>query len=271
VSDVGTWPPEFLSELEGERPAGAPLLWALGGPSFVYRTAETTIWIDPYFGGTPGDSPPGVYRSVPIPIDPARITAADAVISTHAHIDHCHRETVLPIVANTGARCIGPASSMALMRTWDLPADRLTEVSPGDALAVGDVSLRVYGAHDPDEPGAATFVFEAAGVSLFVSGDTRSGPALDTVAAENDLDYALLAFGGAWYMDGAQLIATAAVLAPRTLIPFHWEFWRTQTGDLVQLFEAYHSRRPGFALRLPLIGDCVRLDPEAAQSGRRTP
>jgi len=91
------------------------------------------------------------------------------------------------------------------------------------------------------------------------SGDTQLGPVLFEVAAENTLDYALLAFGGNWYMNAEELIEAATVLRPRTLIPFHWEFWRRQTGDLVALFDAYHRRAPAFALDLPLVGDRIAL------------
>ena len=80
------------------------------------------------------------------------------------------------------------------------------------------------------------------------------------MAAENALDYALLAFGGDWYMDAEQVLEAATTLGARTLIPFHWEIWRGQTGNLVALFDAYHRRRPPFDLELPLIGDSTLLD-----------
>ena len=266
MTGVASWPPAFLAEIEGDPPSGAPVLWALGGPSFLYRTAETAIWIDPWFGNTPEGLDEDIFRSLAIPVDPSAIRRADAVISTHAHIDHCHPETILPIVANTDARCVAPSSSAALMREWPVPEERLVEVAPGASLRIGDVSVQVYGAHDPLEPGAVTFVLEAAGVSLFVSGDTRLAPALSDVAAEHELDYALLAFGGDWYMDAEQLIDAATVLNPKTLIPFHWEIWRRQTGDLVALFDAYYRLRPPFRLALPLIGDCLPLSAGQAVS-----
>jgi L-ascorbate metabolism protein UlaG (beta-lactamase superfamily) len=259
MTGVASWPPGFLSEVEGDPPGGEPVLWALGGPSFVYRTPATSIWIDPYLGATPDDLSPDIFRTLAIPVDPAAVRRADAVISTHAHDDHCHRESVTPIVANTSAVCMGPGTSIARMRTWDLPDDRLVEVTPGTELAVGDVRVRVYDGHDPLEPGAVTFVLESAGVTLFVSGDTRLGPALSTVAEEHALDFALLAFGGDWYMDAEQVMEAAMVLRPTTLILFHWELWRRQTGDLVALFDAYHRLSPPFRLALPLIGDYVPL------------
>jgi L-ascorbate 6-phosphate lactonase len=260
MTSLPAWPPEFLAEIEGDLPGKAPVLWVLGGPSFVYRSNDATIWVDPYFGRTPeGLLPAGIYRTIAIPIDPTGIRRADAVVSTHAHEDHCHEASVTPIVTNTGAQCLAPATSASLMRGWDAPPERLVEVRVGDTFRVRDVEVRVHCAHDPLEPGAVSFVLETCGTSLFVGGDTWSGEKLHDVAEQHAIDYALLAYGGDWYMDADELLDVATVLRTKTLIPFHWEIWRRQTGDLVSLFEAYHRRRPAFRLELPLMGDLLVL------------
>ena len=261
MSDVAFWPRTFLDEVE-QAPVGAsPTLWSLGGPSFLYRTVETTIWIDPYFGGTPDYFAPGTYRTCAIPIDPEAIGLADVVISTHCHIDHCHPGTILPILANTDARCVAPATSARLMREWGVAESRLREVAPGDEHSAGDVRISVYGARDPGEPGAVTYVLEAGGTTLFVSGDTAGCETLREVGATRAPDYALLAFGRTWYMDEEQLIEAAKDLDPGTLIPFHWDLWRNHTGDIVRLVEIYHREQPAFDLKVMLIGDSVAITP----------
>jgi L-ascorbate metabolism protein UlaG (beta-lactamase superfamily) len=102
-------------------------------------------------------------------------------------------------------------------------------------------------------------VLSSGGVELFVSGDTSDFDGLDAIGAAHNLDFALLAFGRTWYMDEAQLIAAARKLRPKTLLPFHWEFWRNHTGNIGRLFEIYYRERPGFDLQILLIGDSVRL------------
>jgi L-ascorbate 6-phosphate lactonase len=199
------------------------------------------------------------YRAVAIPIDPSEIRKADVVISTHDHIDHCHEGTVMPIVANTGAVCVGPSSSAKLMRGWGVPDERLRQVAPGDTLTFADVQLSVYGADDPGEPQAVTYVIESGGATLFVSGDTAGCPALAQVGASRALDFALLAFGRTWYMSEEEMLAAARDLAPATLLPFHWEFWRNNTGDIVRLLEIYHRESPPFDLKILLIGDSLPL------------
>jgi L-ascorbate 6-phosphate lactonase len=259
MRDVAYWPERFLREVE-QAPVGAsPVLWALGGPSFLYRTARTTIWIDPYFGGTPDDALADAYRACAIPVKPDEVSVADIVISTHDHIDHCHEGTVMPILANTGAGCIAPRTSARLMRNWGVSEDRLHEVSAGDGFAFRDVQISVYGADDPGEPGAVTYVLESGGTTLFVSGDTAGCATLGEVGSSRALDFALLAFGRTWYMNEEEMLAAARDLAPGTLLPFHWEFWRNHTGDIVRLLEIYHRERPPFDLKILLIGDSIAI------------
>jgi L-ascorbate 6-phosphate lactonase len=259
--DVAYWPHTFLEELEAPTAATAPVLWALGGPSFLYRTAQATIWIDPYFAGTPDDAVPGAYRATAIPVNPHEVRLADVVISTHDHVDHCHEGTVMPILGNTEAFCVGPRSSARLMREWGVPDQRLKEVTAGDTFDFRDVRISVHESYDPNEPDAATFILESSGVTLFVSGDTSRGPALAQVGSRHRLDFALLAFGRTWYMSEEELIEAATDLAPETLLPFHWEFWRNHTGDVVRLFEAYHRKQREFDVKMLLVGDSLVLEP----------
>lgn len=262
MRDVAYWPKTFLDEVERSTPVDGVRFFALGGPSFVYRTPQTTIWIDPYFYGTPDDAVPDAYRATAIPINPEEVTFGDVIISTHDHIDHCHQGTLLPILRNTSAVCVAAPSSADKMRAFGIPDARVRPVAPGEGFQIRDVAFQVYGSHDPGEPGAVTFVLTAGGVSLFVSGDTADGPTLAQVAAAHQLDYALLAFGRTWYMDEAQLLTAARTLRPKVLLPFHWEFWRNHTGDINRLFELYYREPAAFKLHILLIGDSLHMRPD---------
>lgn len=268
MRDVAYWPTAFLNEVERPLEGDAPVLWALGGPSFLYRTPETAIWIDPYLSGTPDDAVPGAYRATAIPVDPAEIRLADVVISTHDHVDHCHDGTLLPILSHTDALCVAPESSARLMRGWGIADERIREVRAGDRLSCGDVEISVYPAYDPNEPHAVTFVLQSRGASVFVSGDTAQGPALAEIGGQHELDYALLAFGRTWYMDEEQLVEAARQLRPRSVIPFHWEFWRNHTGDIARLFEIYFREQPSFEVKILLVGDSIQLAGRTARVTR---
>lgn len=263
MRDVAYWPKTFLDEIEQAPVGPTPMLWALGGPSFLYRSAEAAIWIDPYFSGTPEGGVPGAYRAVSIPVKPDEVALADIVISTHDHVDHCHEGTVMPILANTEAFCLAPQSSAVFMREWGVREERLRQVAPGDQLTFRDVEISVHPAYDPNEPHAVSFVLRSGGVSLFVSGDTSQCPALAEIGSTG-IDYALLAFGRTWYMSEEEVLVAARDLAPGTLLPFHWEFWRNHTGDIVKLLNLYNQQRPQFDLRILLVGDPLSLEPRRA-------
>ena len=260
MRDISYWPTTFLNEIESYRPEAAPRLWSLGGPSFLYRSANCTVWIDPYFGGTPDDAVPDAYRATAISIKPEEIRQADIIISTHDHVDHCHDKSILPILQNTQAMCVAPTSSAKKMKEWGVPDDRLQIVKPGDVVSRDGLEIATFAGYDANEPHAVTFVFEANGCTLFVSGDTAKGPALKQVGERFKLDYALLAFGRTWYMNEEEMLDAASVLSPRILLPFHWEFWRNHTGDIAKLVRLHTLGEAASSLQVLQIGDWIDLE-----------
>ena len=246
MRDVAYWPKTFLDELEKAKPAQGVVLHALGGPSLIYQTPQTTIWIDPLLLRTPDDAVPDAYRATAIPVKPDEVTFGDIIISTHDHEDHCSRDTLPAMVKNTNATIVAPRSSTKKMIGFGIPGERIKTVKAGDRFPFRDVEISVYPSYDANEVDAVSFVISSGGTKFFISGDTADGPALEQVGKEHDLDYALLAFGRTWYMDEAQMLDVAAKLHPKTLLPFHWEFWRNHTGDIQKLFEPILSKAPRF-------------------------
>jgi L-ascorbate 6-phosphate lactonase len=259
-SSAPFWDDTFLQEVETKAIAAGALIWSLSGPSFALRTPAAMIYLDPYLGGDPPPGASGMYRTTSVPLDPARIRLADAVLISHDHYDHCHAETLLPLLANTTATFYGPASVVRAMRSFGVPGERIVEVKPGECLAIKDANITVYPGNDPGEPLAVCYHIAAGGVRLLFTGDSMAWPGMDALAGK--VDIAMMAFGRSWYMSEGDLLSTVARLQPRLLLPYHWELWRGHTGDPLKLGQLIAERRPMFATELLLVGDYLHYLPD---------
>ena len=259
------------SEIEAAEPDGVSL-WFLGCNGFVIRSPEATVYVDPYFGD---GSPPRVVRMIPVPMDPDDATDCDAVLATHEHVDHMHPPSYGPLVNDLGADLYAPSAAYAdpeydgRMR---LPEDGGNRVQPGDGVEIGDLTVHVRGAHDPDSAEPVSYVFEHEAGTVFHGGDTKPAGAFEAVGEEFDIDAGILAFGTrgnvadaervhrvSWYMHPDQVIEAANDLRIDRLLPTHYDMWNGVDGDRKAVFEAARSHPYPRRIDPIRIGDRIDL------------
>ena len=271
-----TWGDWFVrEEVEGASVDGASA-WYLGCNGFVLRSAETTLYVDPYFGD--GD-PPEIIRMIPVPMDPADATACDAVLVTHEHIDHLHPPSYGPLVEDLGAELCAPSASFGPKRHYEgdlrAPDDRRWVIAAGDTFDVGDFTVHVRGANDPDAVEPVSFVIEHDAGTFFHGGDSRPAESFAEVGDEFDLDLGVLAFGSVgrirdkdagetsstrWYMDENDVIEAANDLGLDRLVPSHWDMWKGVTADAKVLHEHAISYAYPRVIERVTIGDRLDFD-----------
>ena len=271
-SDWGDWLPRAIADAQPDGLA----LWYLGCNGFALKSADgTVLFIDPYLGT--GD-PPRTVRMIPVPFDPADVAAVDAVLATHEHSDHVDGPSQAPLLADHDATYYAPDAGMAVTESanwrerWDLSDEQFRTVSEGDAFAVGDLTVTVGPAHDPDAVHPVAYVVEHASGTFVHGGDARPGGFGDLAA--HDIDVGALAFGTTgmlpdretgdstettWYNNEGMLIEAARELELDRLVPTHWDMWRGLTADPTALH--HHARSFEFPRRLDIVelGDRVDL------------
>lgn len=272
-SDWGDWLPRAVATAD---PDGLTM-WYLGCNGFVLKSSGgTTVFIDPYLGT--GD-PPRTVRMIPIPFDPTDVTEADAILATHEHTDHVHGPSQAPILAGTGATFYGPDASLDIvdeggwLESYDVASSQLEEVAEGQSVSIGDLTVHVEPANDPDADHPVSFVIEHPSGTFFHGGDARPGE-FESVGASYDIDLGVLAFGSAgripdketreptrtkWYNDENQIIEAATELQLTTLVPTHWDMWKGLTADPTALVE--HARSFDYPEHLEVleIGDTTAV------------
>ncbi|WP_458188257.1 MBL fold metallo-hydrolase [Haladaptatus sp. NG-WS-4] len=274
-SDWGDWLPRAV---EDATPAGVSI-WYLGCNGFVLKGNEgTTLFIDPYLGT--GD-PPRTVRMVPVPFDPADVTEATAVLATHEHTDHVHGPSQAPILESTSATFYAPDDSLDVVREdeawaedWNVSEDQFTEVTEGDSFEVGEFSVHVEPAHDPDSTHPVSYVIQHDAGTFFHGGDTKPGDELEAIGERYDIDLGVLAFGSVgqipdkqtrepkhtkWYSDENEIVAAANALQLDRLFPSHWDMWKGLTADPTALYEHVRSYDYPVAFEIGEIGDRVEL------------
>ncbi|MFB6183105.1 MAG: MBL fold metallo-hydrolase [Haloarculaceae archaeon] len=276
-SDWGDW---LLRAVEDSDPDGVAV-WYLGCNGFVVKGSEgTTVFVDPYLGT--GD-PPRTVRMIPVPFDPDDVRDADAVLATHEHTDHVHGPSQAPILAATGADFYAPDASLAVTREegwtdeYGVVDDQRHEVAEGDVVEVGEFTIHVEPANDPDAEHPVSYVFEHETGTFFHGGDARPG-AFESVGERYDIDLGVLAFGSVgmipdketrepkrtrWYNDENGIVEAANELRLDTLVPTHWDMWKGLTADPTALHDHVRSFPHPNSLTVVEIGD--RIDVSATR------
>lgn len=168
------------------------------GHASIRIEGEKTIYLDPWNIG------------VDLP-------AADLVLITHSHYDHCSAGDVEKIrsadtVIYAPADCepgLGPA---------------FIAVKPGWKGAVGGVSLEAVPAYNlekkfhPRSNNWVGYIIEMGGERIYVAGDTDAVPEMDAVKA----DVVVVPVGGTYTMNAEEAAAAVDRIGPSLAIPVHF-------------------------------------------------
>ncbi|MUW13371.1 MBL fold metallo-hydrolase [Halorubrum sp. CBA1125] len=273
-----TWGDTFLKqEIEATTP-DCLTVWYLGCNGFVLRSPEATIYVDPYFGD--GD-PPTWYRMIPVPLDPEDVTACDAVLATHEHVDHFNPDSYGPMVEDLGADLYASSTCFESPQIDypDLraPKSRRQIVEPGASFDIGDLTVHVRESNDPDAAGDVSYVVEHETGTFFTAGDSRVADAFDEIGSEFDIDLGALAFGtharifytGDWitedeephaepgkmYMDENDVVESANALQLNRLVPCHFDMWKGGLADAKSIHEHMASFAYPRVLEVAEVGD----------------
>jgi L-ascorbate 6-phosphate lactonase len=268
-SDWGDW---LLRAVEDADPDGIAV-WYLGCNGVILKSSSgTTVFIDPYLGT--GD-PPRTVRMIPVPFDSEDVREADAVLATHEHTDHVHGPSQAPILERTGAPFYGPDASIEAARAanwtteWAVGSDQLNRIAEEDTLRVGDLTIRVEPATDPDADHPVSYLVDHQAGTFFHGGDARPG-GFGEVGEAYDIDLGVLAVGSTgmipdkstrrperttWYNDPDEVVEAATELQLDTLVPTHWDMWKGLTVDPTCLHDHVRSFEYPRRLEILEIGD----------------
>ncbi|MEZ4671544.1 MAG: MBL fold metallo-hydrolase [Anaerolineae bacterium] len=250
----------LLYDINSTQPSyGQLALWWLGQSGYAIKTASILFYIDlylsEYLAAKYANTTKPHIRITQSPFQPAEITNAHWVFSSHKHSDHLDPGTLPALfAASPQAKLILPAAVVDHAVTLGLPAERLMPTRGDETFTVGAMTVHSIPSAHPDfdytEPTGYPFlgfVFQMDGVTLYHACDTLAYAGLAERLQKYDIDVALLPINGGYVpgtapnMNIADAITLAQQIKPRLVIPNHYDMFTFNTADVSQFISQADS------------------------------
>lgn len=157
--------------------------------------------------------------------DPFKLSAgspaADIILVTHEHFDHCSAEDIAKIKKEDTVVVTEPMSARDL-------GDEAKVVEPGEKITVKGFSIEAVVSYNigktfhPRDNKWLGFIITIGGCRVYHAGDTDYIPEMKDMKA----DIALLPVSGTYVMTAEEAVQAALDIKPRVAIPMHY-------GDIV--------------------------------------
>lgn len=217
--------------------ASVAVTW-FGHSAFLLRIGGRAVLTDPVLSDHIGTGLSRLDRLVPVLPDPALIDRLDAVIVSHADLDHLDMPTLRALATRfpdallcvpEGTRRLAAASGFR--NIVELPLYEDTRVGGLRITAVPAIHGVRRPAFATDSMHWGGYVLEGAGRRLYFSGDTGAGEIFADIRRRlGRVDYALVP-AGAWaprdfqapyHVDPEEALEVARTLGARQAIAMHW-------------------------------------------------
>ncbi|WP_269525519.1 MBL fold metallo-hydrolase [Coraliomargarita parva] len=190
----------------------------------------------------------------------------DLILITHAHMDHLDNST---LEALPPSRVVLPAGSERFLSAEVWRRHQIEPLAMGSVLDLGDLRVSLVPAKHggwryPWQRGlfACGYVFESKGRSLYVAGDTASGPHFEQIRESFAPDYAVLPIGAydpQWFLrirhlNPEEAWEAAEQLGVKYLVPYHFGTYRLSLEAMDEPLQRFAAAASGHAVKwcLPL-------------------
>ena len=230
---------------------GSPCLMSvtvtwLGHSSFAIVAGGRQLLVDPFLDGN---------EQAPLK---AADVAADFILVTHGHFDHI--ADAAPIARRTGATVLANYEVTEWLKGQGVAADKLVGMNPGGGVDMpfgrAKFTLAHHSSSLPDGSYggvAGGFLLELDGARLYVAGDTALFLDMKLIGL-GGLDLAILPIGDRFTMGPADSIEAVKLLAPKRVVPCHYNTWPPIAQDAAAWAEAVRRDTAAEAAVLALGG-----------------
>ena len=238
----------------------------LGQHSFVVKTQNRTIWLDPFLTDLEG-------RCVPVLCRPDEAVGADIITGSHDHADHIDRAALPEIVsASANAVFVFPRA----VNVEEVPEERTLKINDGETIEHNGIKISaIASAHeflDMDENGnyqALGFVIECDGVKFYHSGDCCVYEGLQSkLAKHSPLTFAFLPINGRdavrykadciGNMTYQEAVDLAGALDINVTIPAHFDMFAFNSEDPRKFVDYFNVKYRGRKCTVPVPGQIIR-------------